>query len=195
MPSLEGGGRRYNRIMPRNDNLDSLTYEEILERISRILDELAQRRFTISASIGEGEPDLSEFTRMELGYLGERAFEHVAARNLVGTARPNMEGLPFDSVAIVRRKLYRLYKIQVRCTAYEENGIYNVSLRHSGGKKYQRGDFDFLAVLVVPESVWYIIPFNRVPLDRWDTKLYPRSEGKQKRGAFERYRNRWDLLR
>lgn len=165
----------------------------IIDRISAVADEPDEKE-------RERLERLAKLNRMELGDLGERAFEYVAGEHRIATAVPRSQGLPLDVIAIVRRKGYPVWKVQVRCVAYREYQRYSVSLRkvHGkrkvGGEPYERGDFDFFAVWIVPEDAWYIIPFDELPMKRTAISLHPRAKSKKELGRLDRFRDRWDLL-
>lgn len=79
------------------------------------------------------------------GELAELAWQWMAGKNGIWSAKPHGDTLPFDQVAITGKR-YDLHKVQVRCTARHENYIYPVSLlKGSRSKRYEPHDFDFLA--------------------------------------------------
>ena len=52
----------------------------------------------------------------------------------------------------------RFVRIQVKSTQFKDNGAYPCAVHGSGQRSYPDDAFEFLAVYVVPEDVWYIIP-------------------------------------
>src|SRR5689334_20331618 len=48
-------------------------------------------------------------------------------------------------------------RVQVKSTGFKDRGGYSCSVRGSSGP-YVGDAFDFVAVYVIPEDVWYIIP-------------------------------------
>jgi hypothetical protein len=84
--------------------------------------------------------------------------------------------------------------IQIKSTIYRmPEGCYRCSVQPSRrGKPYQPGEFDFLAVYVIAEDVWYIIPAGLVIHgNRSGIRLYP-SDPTCK---YARYKEAWHLLR
>ena len=148
----------------------------------------------VADDAGFDESWFSEFTRKEIGTLAERGFEFVAGKRRIATAEPHGENLPFDLIAIIRQNRYKLYKIQVRCTAYHVGATYKVNLLHCRGD-YEKGDFDFFVAWIVPEDAWYIIPFNKLPIGQTFISLHPHGKVRGGFGPLDKYRDRWDLLR
>jgi PD-(D/E)XK endonuclease len=79
-------------------------------------------------------------------------------------------------------------RVQVKSTMFVDRGGYSCSVRGSSGP-YTGNPFDFLAVYLIPEDLWYIIPADRVR-GQGSVALYP----KLKNSKYERYREAWDLL-
>lgn len=129
----------------------------------------------------------------ELGELAEQACSLIAGKKRIATAKPYGETLPFDLVAIPRRKPYPMFKLQVRCVAYHQDFVYHLHVRKNSGKDpYEKGDFDFMVALLIPDAAWYVIPFRALPKTAF-AKLHPR-EGRNATSGLDRFRNRWDLL-
>ena len=55
---------------------------------------------------------------------------------------------------------------------------------------YGRNEFDFVAVYLVLEDLWYIIPAKHV-LGKWSIALCPHS----RKAKYDAYREAWHLLR
>jgi hypothetical protein len=72
---------------------------------------------------------------------------------------------------------------------YKEK-VYSIKVRRTAGKRYRRSDFDFLAVYVVPEDLWYIIPAKVALQLKW-MRLNPAN----KRNRRAQYKEAWHLLR
>ena len=68
--------------------------------------------------------------------------------------------------------------------------IYNRNNR--AGHAYTASEIDFVAVLIVPEQTWYILPVREV-LER-QTLLF-RSKGYPRIDPYAYYREAWHLLR
>jgi hypothetical protein len=62
----------------------------------------------------------------------------------------------------------------------------------NAAKPYQRGEFDFVAVYIIPEDTWYIIPARLVVTGKMRAILLFPSRATSKYGA---YKEAWDLLR
>lgn len=80
-------------------------------------------------------------------------------------------------------------RVQVKSTMFVDRGGYSCSVRGCSGP-YQGNPFDFLAVYLIPEDLWYIIPAKKVK-GQGSVALYP----KLKKSKYERYREAWKLLR
>jgi hypothetical protein len=80
-------------------------------------------------------------------------------------------------------------RVQVKSTMFVDRGGYSCSVRGCRGP-YQGNPFDFLAVYLIPEDLWYIIPAKKVK-GQGSVALYP----KLKKSQYKRYREAWGLLR
>lgn len=174
-----------------------LTYDQIIELLRRAYER--PRGLTISASADDNN-DLEGWQKppgmppKELGELAEQACSLMAAKKRIAMAKPYGETLPFDLVAIPRRKPYPLFKVQVRCCAFHDNFVYHLHLRKNSGRDpFEPGDFDYMAALLIPDAAWYIIPFRALPKTVFTT-LHPRQPNKSKWGKLDQYRDRWDFL-
>jgi PD-(D/E)XK endonuclease len=83
----------------------------------------------------------------------------------------------------------RFVRVQVKSTMFVDRGGYSCSVRGCRGP-YQGDAFDFLAVYLIPEDLWYIIPAKKVK-GQGSVALYP----KLKKSKYGRYREAWRLLR
>jgi len=89
----------------------------------------------------------------------------------------------------------KLVRVQIKSTISQRSGglYYMCGLRTCpGGKPYQFGEFDFLAVYIIPEDIWYIIPAGLVVTGKRRAILLFPSGATSKYGA---YKEAWDLLR
>jgi PD-(D/E)XK endonuclease len=68
-------------------------------------------------------------------------------------------------------------------------GYFTVDLRRRSRRPYQRLDFDWLAIYVVPKDVWYIIP-AAVATRIYCIRVCPG----RRSGKYERYREAWGLI-
>jgi len=87
----------------------------------------------------------------------------------------------------------RLIRIQVKSTICRRRKGYVCRVRPSDTvRPYETGEFDFLAIYVITEDVWYIIPARLVVNKRLSTiSLRPSSPACK----YEAYKEAWDLLR
>jgi hypothetical protein len=88
----------------------------------------------------------------------------------------------------------RLVRVQIKSTMhFTSEGCYVCGVRPcKTSKPYRRGEFDFFAVYIIPEDVWYIIPAKIVVHGkRSGIRLYT----SRPTGKYEAYREAWDLLR
>ena len=88
-----------------------------------------------------------------------------------------------------------LWRVQVKSAAFLESGLYHVGIRHSTKRKakpYTESEIDFVAVYIIPEETWYILPVREV-VGR-QTFLF-RPKGYNRRDPYAHYREAWHLLR
>jgi hypothetical protein len=126
------------------------------------------------------------------GELGEVAFLHKATELGFMVAQPYGLGHPFDFIVQGGPCLLR---VQVKAAAHMRFGLYAVSIfRHLGcGKQaYRACDVDFVAVYIIPEKTWYILPVREV--ENRQTLMF-RPKGYCRRDPYAHYREAWHLLR
>jgi hypothetical protein len=85
----------------------------------------------------------------------------------------------------------RFLRIPVKSTTRRHLDGYTCRLARSHDKKYERGDLDFYAVYIIPESVWYILPEEVNPRGNGHICLAPKREAEK----YRRYKEAWHLLR
>lgn len=135
----------------------------------------------------------AHFHPKELGELAEQALCAYLSRIRIPSARFHGEFLPFDVVTVTAK--YKLLKVQVKCTTCQRKSVYSLRLQRTG-KLYQPGDFDFLAVFVLPEEAWYVIPARALGQRRTNLYFDPGGIVRRKRKvSFERFRDQWDYLK
>jgi hypothetical protein len=120
------------------------------------------------------------------GEWAEMKFMAAAAEQGLCVTKPWGETAQYDFV--VEHK-GRFVRVQVKSTGFKDRGGYSCSVRGSRGA-YVGDPFDFVAVYVVPEDVWYIIPCE-VVRGRGSVALYPGL----KKSKYGRYKGKWELLR
>lgn len=84
--------------------------------------------------------------------------------------------------------------VQIKSTINQRpDGCYQCKIATCNkAKPYQPGEFDFLAVYVIAEDVWYIIPAGLVVRGkRGGIRLYPSSPNSK----YAPYKEAWHLLR
>ncbi len=83
----------------------------------------------------------------------------------------------------------RFVRVQVKSTGFKDRGGYSCSV--TGKPRAYIGDpFDYVAVYVVPEDVWYIIP-EAVVHGRGSVAVYPHL----KSSKYGRYKGAWERLK
>ena len=83
----------------------------------------------------------------------------------------------------------RFVRVQVKSTGFIDRGGYSCSVRGSRGA-YVGDPFDFVAVYVVPEDIWYIIP-EAVLRGQGSVAVYPRL----KKSKYGKYLGNWESLK
>ncbi|MBV8053132.1 MAG: hypothetical protein JOZ80_18235 [Acidobacteriaceae bacterium] len=120
------------------------------------------------------------------GEWAELCFMTRAAEHGLCVTKPWGETARYDFA--VERDGY-FVRVQVKSTMFVDRGGYSCSVRGCRGP-YEGDPFDFLAVYLIPEDLWYIIPAKKVK-GQGSVALYP----KLKEAKYERYREAWRLLR
>ncbi len=128
----------------------------------------------------------------KLGDLGEVAFLHKATALGFMVAQPYGLGHPFDFIVQGGRHLFR---VQVKAAAHMRDGLYAVNICRCQGRRnraYREGEIDFVAVYIIPEDTWYILPVREVENRQM---LMFRPKGYRRRDIYAHYREAWHLLR
>jgi hypothetical protein len=73
---------------------------------------------------------------------------------------------------------------------HHQQGAYMANMRHISVRPYRESDFDILAVYVIPEDVWYLLP-SSIAAGRAAIRVVPGDN----RNRYERYQEAWHLLR
>ena len=127
------------------------------------------------------------------GDLAEMQFMvAVASRGLV-VAKPYGDNEKYDLIVDAGRRLWR---VQVKSSAAKHHRGYAVraSWRTSDHQiSYKPSQVDFMAVTIVGEGIWYVIPV-RALAGRLTINLYPFGSRRGSRNGFEKYRGAWELL-
>ena len=131
-------------------------------------------------------------TAKRRGEAAEASFLERAIHLGLQLAKPWGDSAPFDFIVIGETGLHRVQVKSVR-TCHRRHNSYHVGVGRGQHQKraYSPQEIDFLAVLVVPQDAWYIIPVRALG-GRKTLRLgsgHPHS-----RRLFEPYREAWSLL-
>jgi PD-(D/E)XK nuclease superfamily protein len=125
------------------------------------------------------------------GEWAELEFMAAAAKHGLEVFNPRGDSATYDAVVETRGHFVR---VQVNSTtALRPEGCYRCNIRPASGLPYKRGDFDFIAVYVIPEDVWYIIPARLVVAGNKRTAIVLYTNNLT--GRWAPYREAWHLLR
>jgi hypothetical protein len=120
------------------------------------------------------------------GEWAESVFMSRAGEHGLPVSKPWGEMCSYDFII---GKTGRFVSVQVKSTIFRLKNGYECTVR-GGHKAYPAGSFDFLAVFVVPEDTWYIIPAKLIR-GKKSISLSPKSQT----AKYEEYREAWHLLR
>ena len=95
----------------------------------------------------------------------------------------------FDFVVCPRKG--PLSRVQVKSVWSMRDRMYRVRTCGSHGRRYQRGEVDFIVAYVVPEEAWYVIPLAEISYRM--AYLSPHIPGSRSR--WEKFREAWGRLR
>lgn len=124
--------------------------------------------------------------RKRRGEWAELKFMAAAAEQGLGVTKPWGDTAQYD---VVLEHKGRFVRVQVKSTGYVYRGAYVCTVRPSRGG-YVGDPFDFVAIYVVPEDMWFIIPLA-VVLGRKSVALYVGLETSK----YAPYRENWGLLK
>lgn len=129
---------------------------------------------------------------------GELAEAYFLLRGTIegfGILRPWGEGRRYDLGLDNGRRIWRVQVKSAGLLVDSDHHNYHVRTTTGSGKKvrrYSTSDIDFLAAFVAPLNVWYIIPAKHVARVS-GIALFPHIH--HSNGQFEKFRERWDLMR
>ncbi len=89
----------------------------------------------------------------------------------------------------------KVSRVQVKTTTFMKQGFYQVRVSRTynhAPKHYTESEIDFVAVYVIPEDTWYIVPVREVA---GRSELAFRPKGFRGRDIWAYYREAWHLLR
>lgn len=107
-------------------------------------------------------------------------------------AQPYGTNHPFDFIVQGGRNLWRM---QIKSVVHMSEGLYSLCVRRSEGQKllaYSESEVDFVAVYIMPEDIWYILPVREV-VKRLTLRFRPK--GYHRPDIYAHYREAWHLLR
>ena len=120
------------------------------------------------------------------GEWAEMRFMAMAAENGLEVTKPFGEMARYDFIVEHKGKFAR---VQVKSTTRTLGSGYACTMR-GWRDPYGRNEFDFVAVYLILEDLWYIIPAKHV-LGKWCIALCPHS----RKAKYDPYREAWNLLR
>ncbi len=120
------------------------------------------------------------------GEWAELRFMARAAEQGLQVTKPWGETARYDFVV---ENEGRFVRVQVKSTMFKDRGGYSCSVRGSRGV-YKGDVFDFVAVYVIPEDLWYIIPAEKIR-GQGSVAIYPKLKG----AKYDGYKEAWRLLR
>jgi PD-(D/E)XK nuclease superfamily protein len=116
----------------------------------------------------------------------ESVFVARASEQGLAVSKPWGESRSFDFVV---GRPGHFVGVQVKSTGFESGGGYSCAIKKNN-QPYSRGSFDFAAVYVIPEDVWYLIPVNKLAGRETVTVCSDSTTC-----MYEAYREAWHLLR
>jgi hypothetical protein len=120
------------------------------------------------------------------GEWAELRFMAAAAENGLDVIRPWGDSAQYDFV--VEHKT-RFLRVQVKSTGFKCNGGYPCAVRGTR-PRYVDHAWDFLAAYVVPEDLWYIIPW---PV--FDGQASVELRPAMATSKYGKYQGAWDLVK
>jgi hypothetical protein len=123
--------------------------------------------------------------RKVLGEYGELCFAAKAASEGLAILKSHGDSLPYD-VAVDNGA--QLLRVQVKAVGTLASGYYIANCVRRNARPYRSDEIDFLAVYLVPEDLWYVIPVRALK-GRRSLYLHP-----NRACAYEQYCEAWHLL-
>lgn len=133
-------------------------------------------------------PEVSFKHHKQRGEWAEMRFMARVSESGMTVTRPWGDSAPYDLIVECQGCWLR---VQVKSSMYRTLNSYYVDLSGNRARPYTRDDFDFLAALIIPEDVWYVIP---VEVAIHGTKRLCLTPGSRK-ARYEPYREAWQLLK
>jgi hypothetical protein len=86
-----------------------------------------------------------------------------------------------------------LWRVQVKTSSFLVRGFYRLCVyNYNSRTAYTESEIDFVAVYIIPEDTWYILPVREI-LER--RTLFFRPNGYTGSDPYAHYREAWHLLR
>ena len=120
------------------------------------------------------------------GEWAELRFMAAASENGLDVVRPWGDSAQYDFIV---EHDARFLRVQVKSTGFMVNGAYSCAA-HGTRSRYAGNPWDFLAAYVVPEDLWYIIPWQAFN-GHASVQLRPTTQASK----YGRYLNAWDLMK
>jgi hypothetical protein len=130
---------------------------------------------------------------LDRGDLGEVSFVRKAMSLGFVVAKPYGNNHPYDFFV---KSGTNLWRVQVKTCSFVRNGLYTATFRHfrNGARTpYTEADFDFVAVYVMPEDTWYVLPVHNVA--GRCTMKFRAPTANRRRDPHAYYCEAWHLLR
>lgn len=86
---------------------------------------------------------------------------------------------------------FGFHRVQIKCTSRLKDNGYICASHCGDNRAYTPRDVDFLAIYVIPEDTWYIIPIAAVT----GIHVFLHPNPSRGSGKYAQYREAWDLLR
>ncbi len=109
-------------------------------------------------------------------------------------SRPYGDSCRYDCVVDVGGNLSRVQIKAVAARSRARYRPYNVSLIHHKHYYllYSAREVDVMAVLILPQAMWYIVPLAAIPKGRRHISF---AGDKKIAGGLEKYRDAWEVLK
>ncbi len=121
------------------------------------------------------------------GEWAEMRFMACAAEHGLQVSKPWGDSASYDFVV---EHDTRCVRVQVKSTMHQRHGRHCCQVRGSQRRSYVDDSFDFAAVYLIPEDVWYIIPSAQIA---GQTSLF--FSPKMRNSKYSMYKEAWHLLR
>lgn len=128
------------------------------------------------------------------GELTELMFYTLAYRKGWIVSKPFGDNARYDFIVDATGRLSR---VQVKSTSVKDHtgrhDRYTAVIAHGckGKLRYTKNDVDLIAVYVIPENAWYIIPIAELG---GSIKINIRPFSPNSKGKYERFKEAWDLF-